>query len=74
MAEAAALSLAANIFQFLDYGKKFVSLVWGIYKDGAESVDLLSHLRSRSKDLHLLFNDLQAPAARGGGQAQATHD
>ncbi|KAK6070516.1 aflatoxin b1 aldehyde reductase member 2 [Seiridium cupressi] len=65
MAEAAAaLSLAANILQMVEYGAGFVATAWKLWKSGSEGVmglDLLSqNLKNVSQQLQ---TDLSSPSA-----------
>jgi hypothetical protein len=47
MAEAiAALSLASNILQVIDFGSKFASIAWNIYKAGHHSLEGLDEIKS----------------------------
>ena len=59
MADAvAALGLAANILQVLEYGSKFVTTAWKIWRSGKD-VDIFSTLQSLSENLKSVANDLQ---------------
>lgn len=65
MAEAvAALSLAANILQVLDFGKQFAIAGYAIYHAGPGSVEALSDLQSSSSRFHSVLTELQKGAAR----------
>jgi hypothetical protein len=60
MAEAvAALGLAANILQMLDYGRKVLSTAWGIY-DGTDQTGFTS-LQTLCEDLKGSVETLQRP-------------
>lgn len=68
MAEAvAALGLAANIFQFLEYGTKFVGTAWTIWKSGPESVEAFSTLQSLSSNIKSIVAQLQSNTADVSG-------
>lgn len=65
MAEAvAALSLAANILQVLDFGKQFAIAGCAIYQAGPGSIEVLSDLQSSSSGFHSVLTELQKGAAR----------
>lgn len=58
MAEAvAALGLAANILRVLEYGSKFVSTAWKIWKSG-KYAESFSGLQSLSENLKSVANDI----------------
>jgi len=60
MAEAvAALGVAANILQFLDYGSRFIAQAWKIRKTGSDSLEGISSLQAMTKDLQAVLSDLQ---------------
>jgi hypothetical protein len=65
MAEVAALSLAANILQVLEYGKKFVTTAWAIYRSDSEGVELLADLKCTSHGLKPILNQLQECPRQG---------
>ncbi|KAM7215769.1 hypothetical protein V8F06_008879 [Rhypophila decipiens] len=56
----ASLSLAANIFQFLDYGSKFVLAAWAICKSDPETIEAFTTLQSLSKNLRNIIAELRA--------------
>ncbi|KAM7216575.1 hypothetical protein V8F06_007986 [Rhypophila decipiens] len=67
MAEAvAALGLAANIFQFLEYGSKFVGVAWKIYKSGPGSVEAFATLQSLSRNIQGVIDQFQPIDPRSG--------
>lgn len=60
MAEAvAALGVAANVLQFLDYGSRFVSQAWRIHKTGSDGLDGIPNLQLMTKQLQEVLGDLQ---------------
>jgi hypothetical protein len=67
MADAiAALSLASNVLQVIDFGSKFVSIAWKIYRSGksaVDSVDELADLQKINSNLYGLLDKLQAPSS-----------
>ncbi|CAM1503551.1 Fc.00g011420.m01.CDS01 [Cosmosporella sp. VM-42] len=70
----AALSLAANILQVLDYGKRFVFTAWDIYQAGTESVKLLSDLHDGSHYFQSVLGELQSGAARASDPHSSKSD
>lgn len=76
MAEAvAALSLAANILQALDYGRQFVTAAWKIWISGQESMEGIATLQILSKDLDTILSSLQAatPSSQHSALTDSTH-
>ncbi|KAK4450287.1 hypothetical protein QBC34DRAFT_403202 [Podospora aff. communis PSN243] len=64
MAEAvAALGVAANILQFLDYGSRFITQAWRIHKAGSDGIDGIPSLQAMTKDLQDVLSDLQKQKA-----------
>ncbi|KAK4033781.1 hypothetical protein C8A01DRAFT_39751 [Parachaetomium inaequale] len=60
MAEAvAALSLAANVLQVTDFGIRFVSTAWNIWRSGPESIEAFAALQALSQDLKSVSVQLQ---------------
>lgn len=59
MAEIASLSLAANIFQFVEYGVKFVDTAWKIYGSGTNALDAFRDLQQLSRDLESVTQQLE---------------
>lgn len=59
MAEIASLSLAANIFQMLEYGVKFVDTAWKIYASTTNAIDGFQDLQKLSKDLESVIQKLE---------------
>lgn len=59
MAEIAGLSLAANVFQILEYGVKFTSMAWKIYMSGTNTLDRFRDLQKLSSDLDLVTQRLE---------------
>lgn len=64
MAEAvAALSLAANVLQMLDYGRQFVTAAYKISESGQEGIEGFTSLQTLCKDLDVALRDLQTPTS-----------
>jgi hypothetical protein len=75
MAEAvAALSLAANILQVLDFGKRFTFAAWTIYRSGVEGVDFLSGLQASLDDFWVVLRELREDAARASSSNSNSGD
>ena len=55
-----ALSLAANIVQFIDFSSKFVSKVLKIYQRGGEKVGELPDFQIAAEDLQRIVSNLQS--------------
>jgi hypothetical protein len=69
MAEAvAALNLASNILQVIDFGTKFVSTAQKVYRTGVAALDnhdVFPDLRQINKDLGTVLKDLTVPIQDG---------
>jgi hypothetical protein len=67
MADAvAALGLASNVLQVIDFGSKFLSIAWKIYRSGksaVDSVDELADLQKINSNLYGVLDKLQAPSS-----------
>lgn len=62
MAEALiAVGLAANVFQFIDIGSKFVSTVWNIYMSGGQGLADLLNIEKTTEDLENLLRGFCIP-------------
>lgn len=72
MAEVAGLSLAANIFQFLEYGVKFVDMAWKIYGSGPDSIDGFRSLQKLSRDLESVTQGLEKQSPSPSRQPSET--
>lgn len=60
MSEAvAALSLAANVLQMLDYGRQFVVAAWAIYDSRSDDLDSIASLTTVSQNLSTVLKDLK---------------
>jgi len=69
MAEAvAALSLAANILQVADFGKRFVGAAWKIWKSGSDGVEGFSSLQNLAQNLSQAAQELRVEAPPQTGQ------
>ena len=74
MAEAvAALSLAANILQVLDFGKQFTFAAWAIYRSGSGTINFLSDLQSTSSNLRPVLQELEE-SSRAPASSSTTSD
>lgn len=51
MAEVAGLSLAANIFQMVEYGYQFATTAYKIYESGNDAIENFSSIQILSKNL-----------------------
>lgn len=69
MAEIAGLSLAANIFQFVEYGIKFVDTAWKIYGSGTNALDTFRDLQKLSRDLESVTQRLETQNPCSWGQS-----
>jgi hypothetical protein len=76
MAEAvAALSLAANVLQFIDFGYRFVSQAWRIYQSGSDGAEAAPGLQVLTKDLQDVLANLQIPQEGDShGMSQLSQD
>ncbi|KAI9707887.1 MAG: hypothetical protein M1820_004493 [Bogoriella megaspora] len=70
MAEIAALSLAANIVQFVGFGASFISKVWSIYRNSRDSLEELSDLETMAEYLKLNLADMNATGVEGQTDSQ----
>jgi len=65
MAEAiAAFGLASNILQVIDFGTKFVSIAWRIYRSSNAALDSaqdIVNIQRMTKDLQTVLPTLQDP-------------
>jgi hypothetical protein len=60
MAEAiAALALAGNVLQFIDFGSRFISHAWKVYKTGVDGADAVPNLQLLTTDLQNVLTSLQ---------------
>lgn len=59
MAEIASLSLAANIFQIIEYGVKFVDMAWKIYGSRSNALDGFRNVQKLSTDLEAVTQRLE---------------
>jgi hypothetical protein len=70
MAEAvAAFSLAANVLQVTDFGIRFASTAWNIWRSGPESIEAFATLQTLSQNLKSVSVQLQS----GQDALQADH-
>lgn len=74
MAEIAGLSLAANVFQILEYGVKFISMAWKIYVSGANTIDRFRDLQKLSTDLESVTQRLERRVLSPSRQHSDDHD
>ena len=71
MAEAiAALSLASNILQVVDFGTKFISAAWKIWSSGKEGIDGLTSLQLISHDLKAVLERLRETSPTSARQVE----
>ena len=60
MAEALiAVGIAANVVQFLDFGSKFISSCWEIYKSSRNGIGEFSDLQTITEDFEGILKDLE---------------
>jgi hypothetical protein len=65
MAEAlAAVGVAANIVQLLDFGSRFVSSCWEIYTSSRDGIGELPDLQTITKDFEGVLKDLEQSGAK----------
>lgn len=75
MAEAAAaLGLAASILQVTDFGTKFVSTAWKVWRSGRESIDAIASLQTFSQDLRNVIAHLQVESTSPQSDLIVTSD
>jgi hypothetical protein len=74
MAEAAAaLSLAANILQMVEYGFGFVATAWKIWQSGQEGVAALANLEILSQNLNGVSQRLQVDLPSSQAEEASSH-
>jgi hypothetical protein len=62
MAEAvAALSVAANVIQFVDFGGRVISTAWAVHQRGSDGFGEAMDLERTAKDLTLVLAGLRVP-------------
>jgi len=66
----AALSLASNILQVVDYGTKFISAAWKIWRSGREGIEGLTSLQRISHDLKAVVERLRATLPTSARQVE----
>ncbi|KAJ4397506.1 hypothetical protein N0V93_001736 [Gnomoniopsis smithogilvyi] len=74
MAEIAGLSLAANIFQMVEYGAQFAVTAYRIYQSGNDAMENFRSLQILSKSLEEVTQRLEtaSPHASASGEALAS--
>lgn len=65
MAEIAALGLACNILQMVEYGRQFATTAWKIYQSGEDALEGFSSLQMLSTNLENVARELEKETIRG---------
>lgn len=71
MAEIAALGLACNILQMVDYGRQFATTAWKIYQSGEDALEGFSSLQVLSKNLEHVSRELEKEAVQSSTLSSA---